>query len=200
MSNLIINEVKEGSLIFEIKNVLTDKQCNLIKSIFDNNKGLQIKSSAGNKDYGEPNNKVIKSKSMLIGNCITLNVSNVKEIDNLLFNAVEKCIKLLIGLGFKPLIKSDEGYTIIKYNKGGFYSWHSDAAKSAMYYRNVTCVFYLNDVEEGGETTFKHQNISVKPEKGKVVMFSSSWTHEHCGEEIIKGDKYIVVTWLGENL
>ena len=37
----------------------------------------------------------------------------------------------------------------------------------------VTALAYLNDVEEGGETDFPEINVSVKPNKGDVVVFLS---------------------------
>ena len=60
-------------------------------------------------------------------------------------------------------------------------------------------MIYLNDVEEGGETAFFHQNIKVKPEKGKMVIFPPYFTHMHKGMRPISNDKYICNCYFGVN-
>ena len=59
--------------------------------------------------------------------------------------------------------------------------------------RIVTFLFYLNDVEEGGETFF--YNGKVKPEAGKLILFPATWTYNHKGNMPISNDKYIVTGW-----
>ena len=55
---------------------------------------------------------------------------------------------------------------------------------------------YLSDVEEGGETNLPRQNIKSKPKAGRLLMFPPYWTHPHQGEKVIKGTKYILMTYL----
>ena len=57
-------------------------------------------------------------------------------------------------------------------------------------------MWYLNDVEEGGETEFWYQKVKIKPKKGTVVMFPTSFTHKHKGHIPISNDKYIVNMWM----
>jgi len=58
-------------------------------------------------------------------------------------------------------------------------------------------IWYLNDVAgPGGETEFKHQGISVKPEAGRLLVFPPFWTHEHRGVTLEAGVKYIATTWV----
>lgn len=59
--------------------------------------------------------------------------------------------------------------------------------------RFLNILFYLNDVEEGGETEFyfNDMTISVPPKKGRIVVFPPLWTHIHAGMTPISGDKYI---------
>ena len=54
---------------------------------------------------------------------------------------------------------------------------------------------YLNDVEDCGETKFKLQNLKVKAEKGKTVIWPADWTHTHCGVVAPTQEKYIVTGW-----
>jgi hypothetical protein len=62
--------------------------------------------------------------------------------------------------------------------------------------RIITYLWYLNDVEEGGETDFPDINIKVKPETGKLVLFPATWDFPHCGKMPISSNKYIVTGWL----
>jgi len=86
-----------------------------------------------------------------------------------------------------------------KYNKGtdGFHAWHED--NGFQYPENtrvLVCMFYLNDVEEGGETGFYFQKMKVKPTKGTLVIFPAGSTHLHKGHIPISNDKYICNFWL----
>lgn len=51
--------------------------------------------------------------------------------------------------------------------------------------RTWTFIIYLNDVEKGGHTDFKHSNLSIKPEKGMALV----WYNLQEGSEI-KGNQY----------
>ena len=57
-------------------------------------------------------------------------------------------------------------------------------------------MFYLNDVEEGGETEFYHQKLKIKPKKGTCVIFPTYFTHKHKGHIPISNDKYIMNVWV----
>lgn len=37
----------------------------------------------------------------------------------------------------------------------------------------LTRFLYLSDVDEGGETSFPHLNIAVKPKKGRALLWPS---------------------------
>ena len=56
-------------------------------------------------------------------------------------------------------------------------------------------MFYLNDVEEGGETEFYNQKVKIKPKKGTCVIFPTYNTHLHKGHIPISNDKYILNMW-----
>ena len=78
----------------------------------------------------------------------------------------------------------------------GYFNYHSDDNSFIPENpRVISPIFYLNDVKEGGETHFKYQDFSVKPETGKLVIFPCTWTYYHCGKIPISGDKYIITTF-----
>ena len=57
-------------------------------------------------------------------------------------------------------------------------------------------MYYLNNVNEGGETEFYHQKLKVKPTIGSLVIFPTFFTHLHKGNVPISNDKYILNFWL----
>jgi Rps23 Pro-64 3,4-dihydroxylase Tpa1-like proline 4-hydroxylase len=129
-----------------------------------------------------------------------------QEIDNIISNVLTKNIinygEIIYTLNNNNYILdqlknnvTDTGYQIQKYIKGdGFYRWHNDSSiENKKSCRIVTFLFYLNDVEEGGETFF--YNGKVKPEAGKLILFPATWTYNHKGNMPISNDKYIVTGW-----
>jgi len=67
--------------------------------------------------------------------------------------------------------------------------------------RLQTVILYCNDNFEGGETYFRNLDITVKPKKGRVLLFHNV-THTpmqpepkslHCGKPVTKGTKYTCV-------
>ena len=85
-------------------------------------------------------------------------------------------------------------------NSGGYHHWHSE-----IYPQNASCeslhrvllwMFYLNDVEEGGETEFMYQGRRIAPKKGRLVIAPAGFTHTHKGNVAKSGDKYIATSWI----
>jgi len=60
-------------------------------------------------------------------------------------------------------------------------------------------LYYLNDVEEGGETEFHYQDMKVKPKKGSLIIFPAGFTHTHKGNIPLSDEKYVVTSWLMYN-
>ena len=78
---------------------------------------------------------------------------------------------------------------------GGFHNWHCEHAATDSMERVLAWMFYLNDIELGGETEFLHQRLRIKPEKGKCVLFPASFTHCHRGNPPLADTKYIITGW-----
>ena len=98
-------------------------------------------------------------------------------------------------------LKCIEAPNIIRYisddpdGKNLFHS-HSDNWSMETASRQLSIIIYLNDVEEGGATTFTDLNISVQPKKGRILVFPSFYTYPHQGEPPVSGRKYILVSWI----
>lgn len=130
---------------------------------------------------------------------------NYIEIKHFLHAEVNRY--LLLYIDSLPKIEKYKNYLVIdyyihtflvqKYEKNkGKYIYHHDGRSD---YENCkkrifTYLWYLNTVDEGGETEFIHRKI--KPEEGKFIMFPASWTFPHCGNVPVSDDKYILTGWV----
>jgi hypothetical protein len=87
---------------------------------------------------------------------------------------------------------------IQKYKKGsGHYNaWHVEVDGPESCIRPFSMIIYLNDVDNGGETSFLYTGNKVKPRKGGLLIFPSAFPFVHRGEVPISNDKYIIATWL----
>lgn len=126
------------------------------------------------------------------------------EIDNILYKELNKHLKIYfdkLDFFYRTFAKiEDEGFQIQYYKKDeGQYIYHNDAAVKydLKRYRFLTFMWYLNDVEEGGETEF-FGNYKIKPETGKFVLFPATWTYPHAALVPRSGDKYIITGWFYE--
>ncbi len=86
--------------------------------------------------------------------------------------------------------------------KEGRYVYHHDFSVDYANKKNrvITYLWYLNDVEEGGETDFPDLNLKIKPKAGQLLFFPSTWDFPHCGKMPISSNKYIVTGWLYQDI
>ena len=93
-----------------------------------------------------------------------------------------------------------QGIKIQKTNPSeGYHIWHPDGGGDPTGHgskRAATFIYYLNDIEEGGETEFLYQKERVKPVKGRGVWFPACYTHLHRGNPPLSNTKYILTGWL----
>ena len=108
-----------------------------------------------------------------------------------------------IAIGFPALKGLDlgcTGFVVQHYRQGeGKFDWHWDAGGKQSRNRVLAMVCYLNDVAEGGETAFLHQDTAVKPQAGHAVFFPTGWTHVHRSNVPVSDDKYIISSFLEIN-
>jgi len=91
---------------------------------------------------------------------------------------------------------------IQRYEKeqGGYPHWHSEQYPQSQgteaLHRVALYMFYLNDVDDGGETEFFYQKRVLKPRKGSMVIAPAGFTHSHRGNVPISHHKYIATSWV----
>ncbi len=99
---------------------------------------------------------------------------------------------------YLPSLKLFEEFRIKRYNVGGGdrFDEHVDVSDHDTARRSLAMLFYLNSVPVGGQTTFPHQGITLRPTKGYVTVFPPTWDYPHTGEAPISNTKYIMSTYL----
>lgn len=110
-------------------------------------------------------------------------------------------------------VVNGEGFQVLRYAEGAEYRPHYDYFDPALPgsaihtakggNRVATVLFYLNDVEEGGETVFPDLGLEVQPVKGMALYFAypspvADSLTLHGGAPVTRGEKYVVTKWLRE--
>ena len=203
-------------LLFEIPDFLSPEECDvIIKSAIT--KGMNRSSVFNLKSPDDPLASERKSNSsILLGG---------KDIDTEVLGTIHSRVAELLNIP-KEIVKNSEALQIGQYHPGGFYNAHLDSISEG---ENVPCCFqakcknkdsldccricryatvlyYLNDVEEGGETAFPVADLSfsemvnirnnqplwrnltsncdtasviIKPQKGKAIMWYNHILDRH---------------------
>ena len=101
-----------------------------------------------------------------------------------------------------------EYFQVLKYEPGQFYKVHHDQNSPQSSYwgpRMYTFFMYLNDESDGGETHFPRLNISVKPKRGRALLWPSVLDSdpnarddrtEHEAVKVSAGIKFAANYWL----
>jgi hypothetical protein len=127
-------------------------------------------------------------------------LSEWTEEDKIFFNSLKENLMSyakILDFCDKPVnFPSDTGYQIQRTRPGEFYKWHNDShIHSDKKERILTYIWYLNDIDEGGETEFA-TGEKIKPEVGKLLLFPATWTYVHRGIPPVKQTKYIATGWI----
>lgn len=134
--------------------------------------------------------------------------ANLHYFADPLYLAVDRRITDIIGLN--PFL--GESMQAQKYEIGQYYKEHHDffypLTKEYETYctwmgqRTWTAMLYLNDVEEGGETYFKHLKLKIKPKRGMLVAWNNLYKNGlpnlktlHEALPPISGQKYVITKW-----
>lgn len=118
--------------------------------------------------------------------------------------------KIANFMGIEPFL--GETMQAQKYEIGQYYKEHWDffmpTTKEYKVYcnwmgqRTWTSMVYLNDVETGGETYFKHLKLKFKPKQGTLIAWNNLYKnglpnlktmHEACPPT--SGPKYVITKW-----
>jgi hypothetical protein len=181
--------VKLNDYIHVYDNCLDEDICDFLITFFEKN----IKKHERCDNDGKPNfyqfnlteNIHLSSK---IGDIHTYIINKILEYKDKYLDIIEN--------SFFPEEYSFEQFRIKKYNPGGKdrFDMHVDVGDYKTSRRFLSFMWYLNDVENGGNTVF--EELTIKPKKGTLIVFPPLWLYPHKGEPPISGPKYIMSSYL----
>jgi prolyl 4-hydroxylase len=181
--------------IIEVDGFMTPEECDtIIRLAKDNLEPSRVYSDKA--DLNDPKYRISEQAWVKNGSHKT-----VDDFDNL--------VSAMTGLPKE----NHEELQVVRYEKGGFFSPHYDACEGEKDFcdrmnstggsRYWTFLVYLNDDFEGGETVFPQLGKSVKPKKGKLVIFQDTDTDGeiipksfHGGEPVKNGVKWVCNKWV----
>lgn len=191
-----MNTIEQLNFVYLNSNSISEELCKDIISLFENDKtektkgvtrgGLNV-NVKDTTDFEIPKNNDSDWNKIYFFLQKELIKNLMKYCDREKKNNLAFCDELKIHFDI---------FMIQKYYKNkGKYIYHNDFCVQANQYRILTYLWYLNTVEEGGETEFLGK-YKIKPETGKLLLFPASWTFPHCGKMPISEDKYIITGWI----
>ena len=176
-------------LLYEVDDALSLETCdNIIERFQDDN------------TKAPPKEQILELKES-----IDLYISDSKkwnDIDEILLQSLtehfEKYTEQIARAIGRPLWINevmDSGYTIKQYQEADYVNWHQDTGFTRDgWNRMLSCIWYLNTIEEGGETEFAFE-YKLKPVTGKLIMFPATWNFPYKHLKPIRQSKYIITSF-----
>tara|TARA_E500000331_G_C16940417_1_gene575962 strand:+ start:57 stop:644 length:588 start_codon:yes stop_codon:yes gene_type:complete len=167
-------------------NVVPEKLCDYLIKFFDQSNFSIIKSRSTENRSPWRSDKQIIMESFAPGEATDL----LSFVSKSLSDYVNELAPIFHNFNFVSsltLLQKTEP-------KQGYHSFHAEDTAYQQSDRTMAWMVYLNDVEDGGETEFLHQQKKIKPEKGTVVIWPGGFTHMHRGNPPMS-NKYIATGW-----
>ncbi len=172
------------------EHALESSQCKAFIDLFDENKKLinlnneSVGKYVGNTQYRDfpVNTKRAPQMERFIRRQMLHAIAEYKSLLRLPFS---------MGNSYEPL-------EIMKFAKNtDQFDPHFDSNGKA-HPRSLAIIWYLNDVDEGGELHLpsKQQPIVVKPRRGRMVIMPTDWTHYHYVTTPESNDRYSLITFI----
>jgi len=180
--------------VYTYNNLVTEEECGRLIEKIEQNLNPSTVANKDDEDFISPYRT---SKS-----------ANLNYFHDDLYLAVDKRITDIMGL--YPFL--GESMQCQKYEVGQYYKEHHDFFTpftkeyetycTWMGQRTWTAMVYLNDVEEGGETWFKHLKLRVRPKRGMLIAWNNLYRNGlpnfktlHEALPPVSGEKYVITKW-----
>lgn len=191
-------QLSNDPIIYSYDNFLSEEECDhfikvgeplLKRSVVSDDKGGYISNGRTSSNAWIPHktDEILFNIASKISNIVDIPVENAES-----FQFLHYGINQLYNEHYDSYVLDDSEKTKRCLRMGG--------------QRKVTCLIYLNNVEEGGNTRFTKINIESQAKKGKIIVFhnclpGTTEVHPlsaHAACPIIKGEKYAVNLWFRE--
>jgi hypothetical protein len=180
-------DVKDFIHVYE--NVLDESTCHFLIDVFEKYIDKHERyNNNGNPNFTQFNltgNKDLTSEITQVHDFL---IKKTIDYRNIYYNFMDSQVF--------PIDHAFEEFRIKKYNTGGEdrFDTHVDVTNYASARRYLSFLWYLNDVQTGGNTLFT--DFAIQPKMGSLLIFPPLWMFPHMGEPPISGSKYIMSTYL----
>jgi len=172
--------------------------CNHVINLFEKRKKLK---DTFNRLQSEKSTSNLKSDEQFF--CTENNIDFWKdELEPLMINFIQALNHYTQNTSILQYAGIDDlNFTSLKIQKTkpteGYHLWHVERNFKNFELARRVLVFtiYLNEVE-GGETEFLFQSKRVEPKTGRICIFPANFPYIHRGNPPLKGEKYILTSWL----
>lgn len=194
-----IEMIYHDPVIYTVESILSDAECEHFKKLASKDMKRSLVSGM---DGTKKRRGLLDKRRTSSDSWINHSVDNITL-------SVGKRISELVQI---PLSHA-EAFQVLHYSDNQEYQAHFDtfdpANEEYAYYlenggqRIITAIAYLNDVEEGGQTSFPNINKVINPKKGKIVVFDDCYKGTdqphpdsfHGALPVIKGEKWAFNLW-----
>lgn len=187
----VLEEAAAGTFVYVVRHALTPELCREAVRRFEAHPEHHYQGRVGQQRTLDPGVK--RSTDLTVSD-----KPEWKDIDQGLFQSMGAALAA-VRRRF-PFFRGrfrDVGYALQRTLPGEHYHWHIDGGSHELADRQLVALWYLNDVPgPGGETEFLFQDLKIRPEEGKLLLFPPFWTHEHRGVTLEAGAKYVATTWV----
>lgn len=145
----------------------------------------------------------VRQYPFLVAGAITLQLKDAKTGENFNLTAdqldrvPDEQLRAVLTILYRSGVINLQKYT---QGRGGYHHWHSEIYPRDQHgetlHRVLLYMYYLNDVEIGGETEFYYQQKTISPQQGRLVIAPAGFTHTHKGHVPRSEDKYIATSWV----
>lgn len=175
--------------------------------VFDNalpkdNCELIIRTFEHNSDYHERYDNDSRPNFTQLNITKNKGLSGLEALHDYILNVSQKIVKEYRrntpDCIYWPTRYAFEEFRIKRYLNDGNdqFSDHIDATDAESSKRFLAFFWYLNDVEEGGETEFLNFDLQVTPKAGRLLVFPPIWMYPHRGNAPLSNPKYIIGSYL----
>lgn len=191
--------------ILVIDNFFSDSKCNQLIELFHNCDKVGL--TCDRKTQQKVDKSIVNDNSLFIED--TLRYTKFKEVD--LYNHCELLMSFRNSFWQEAYQKYTEKWFMLdQYTEHklspyklqqtkpceGYHVWHCESMDRSTSDRILSYILYLNTVVDGGETEFLHQSARIPAEKGRLVIFPTSFLHTHRGNPPLNSLKYIMTGWV----
>ena len=203
LGNYEVDMIHHDPIIFTVEGILTNEECDHFQRIAS--KGMK-RSMVSGLDK-QKNKRGLLDKRRTSSDCWVSHSQD--EITAVVGNRIAELVQI-------PLSHA-EAFQVLHYSDNQEYQAHLDTfdpdiEEYSHYLKNggqriITALAYLNEVEQGGETSFPNIDKTIRPHKGKIVIFHDCYKGTdtphpdslHGAMPVLKGEKWAFNLWFRKN-